>query len=102
MYQWRDMAVSGGGAVALPRGFVPMARAEAHAAPFTLVVDLGEDMFSGRWWRGAATLTLLCGAAGLLTPSLKPLAAPANLPSDRAARDDPLLASDQRDLRRTL
>ena len=88
MYQWRDMAVSGAGAVAAPRSFVPMARAEAQTAPFSLVVDLGEDLLSARWWRGAATLALLCGTAGLLTPALKPLAAaPAFLPTDRAARE---------------
>ena len=41
--------------------------------PFTLVVDLGADLLTLRWWRGAATLMLLCDAAGTISPVLKPL-----------------------------
>ena len=41
--------------------------------PFTLVVDLGADLLTPRWWRGAATLMLLCGAAGTVAPILEPL-----------------------------
>ncbi len=41
--------------------------------PFTLVVDLGADLLTPRWWRGAATLTLLCAAAGTVAPVLEPL-----------------------------
>ena len=84
MYQWRDMAAGGGGAIALPRGFVPMGPARQS---FSLVVDLGQDIFSGRWWRGVATLALLCGGVGLLAPAMEPLAAPAASPDYRTARE---------------
>jgi murein DD-endopeptidase MepM/ murein hydrolase activator NlpD len=41
--------------------------------PFSLVVDLGEDIFSRQWWRGAATLLALCAAAAAFAPRLEPL-----------------------------
>jgi len=34
-----------------------------------LVVDLGEDVLSKRWWRGVATLGALCAAVGLIAPA---------------------------------
>ena len=34
-----------------------------------LVVDLSQDVLSPRWWRGAATLTVLCAAVGLIAPT---------------------------------
>jgi murein DD-endopeptidase MepM/ murein hydrolase activator NlpD len=38
-----------------------------------LVVDLGARIGSREWWRGLATCTALCVAAGSLTPSFKPV-----------------------------
>ena len=34
-----------------------------------LVVDLGEDALSKRWWRGVATLTALCACVAVLAPT---------------------------------
>ncbi|MGI8931862.1 MAG: M23 family metallopeptidase [Sphingomicrobium sp.] len=34
-----------------------------------LIVDLGEDVLSKRWWRGVATLGALCAAVGLIAPA---------------------------------
>ena len=39
----------------------------------TLVVDLAAEPLSGRWWRGAATLALLCAGVGVLAPAIEPL-----------------------------
>lgn len=55
----------------LPRGFGtavqrPMARG--------LVVDLGRDLFSRRWWQGLLTLAGLTMSVALLAPGLEPLA----------------------------
>jgi murein DD-endopeptidase MepM/ murein hydrolase activator NlpD len=33
-----------------------------------LIVDLSEDVFSPRWWRGVATLAALCTLVGLIAP----------------------------------
>ena len=38
-----------------------------------LVVDLAVAPLSLTWWRGVATLALLCGTAGLLVPLVEPL-----------------------------
>ncbi|RST29708.1 M23 family metallopeptidase [Sphingomonas ginkgonis] len=38
-----------------------------------LLVDLADDLFSPRWWRGLATLASLCIAALALAPGLEPL-----------------------------
>jgi len=43
-------------------------------APFSLVVDLGADLFSRRWWRGLGTLLALSTTAASLAPGLEPLA----------------------------
>ena len=51
LYQWRDMEAGGAATIVVPRGFAPDLPQES----FSLVVDLGEDLFSKRWWRGAAT-----------------------------------------------
>ncbi len=69
MYQWRDMtaggsgafAVSGGAAAAPPR----FGRSRTPPPRFSLVVDLSAEPLSLIWWRGATTLGLLCGAAGV-------------------------------------
>jgi murein DD-endopeptidase MepM/ murein hydrolase activator NlpD len=42
---------------------------------FGLVVDLAQDQFSRRWWRGAATLLTLVAGVSQLAPSLSPLPA---------------------------
>jgi len=51
--------------------------------PFSLIVDLGENLFSKQWWRGVATLTALVAWALLLGPGIEPL--PAGSPSPPAA-----------------
>lgn len=63
--------------VAAPVSFVPFGQKKK---PFSLVVDLGENLFSRDWWRGAATLLVLGGALGLLAPGLEPLPVP-NIPA---------------------
>ncbi|MEO5971904.1 MAG: M23 family metallopeptidase [Sphingomicrobium sp.] len=55
---------------------VPLAAAFGRRrAPFALAVDLGEDLFTRRWWRGAATLAGMLATAGLLAPGFEPLPA---------------------------
>ena len=44
-------------------------------APFSLIVDLGENLFSKQWWQGAATLAALIAWALLLGPGIEPLPA---------------------------
>ena len=88
MYQWRDMIFEGGGAAAMPRGF---GRLEPVAAPkagrFSLLVNLATEPLSPTWWRGAATLALLCATAAVLAPSIEPLSGPTNDGlSERSAR----------------
>jgi murein DD-endopeptidase MepM/ murein hydrolase activator NlpD len=39
--------------------------------------DLGNDIGSGRWWRGLATVALLCGSAGAAWPGFAPIEAKA-------------------------
>ena len=84
MYQWRDMMPGGGGAAVLPRGFV---RPAPRPARFSLVVDLAAEPLSGRWWRGAATLGLLCAGVGILAPTIDPLSGSGDRPSEAAARE---------------
>lgn len=45
----------------------------APPAPFSLIVDLSAEEVGPRWFRGAATLALLCGGALLLAPGVGPL-----------------------------
>ena len=59
-----------GAASARPLAFVPFGQ---KRLPFTLVVDLAEDIGSKRWWCGAATLSLLAITLGLLAPGFEPL-----------------------------
>lgn len=55
------------------------AEAEPHAtwrdrlAQLDLVPDLGDNIGSAEWWRGLATLTLLCGTAIATFPGIQPL-----------------------------
>src|SRR5262245_8705115 len=51
---------------------VPFGRARL---PFTLIVDLAENVFSKQWWRGVATLGALILWALMLGPGLEPLTA---------------------------
>jgi murein DD-endopeptidase MepM/ murein hydrolase activator NlpD len=69
----------GKAAVAAPTGFAPFV--PTRPAGFSLAVDLGDDLFSRRWWRGLATLGALCTAAALTAPDFGPLPAghPASL-----------------------
>jgi murein DD-endopeptidase MepM/ murein hydrolase activator NlpD len=85
MYQWRDMMAGGGGAAVMPRGFVRPAPVRAR---FSLVVDLTAEPLSHTWWRGAATLGLLCASAGVLAPAIEPLSgAEGDRPSEAVARE---------------
>ena len=60
-------------APALPRWRMP-----------TLAVDLGDNLFTGHWWRGLATLLLLCGLAVHFGTQLRLLPEPVRAPfSDR-------------------
>jgi len=43
-------------------------------AQLDLVPDLGSNIGSAEWWRGLATLTLLCGTAIATFPGVQPLA----------------------------
>ena len=61
----------GRAAVAAPVGFAPFAPPRAVSS--RLVVDLGENLFSGEWWRGLATLGVLCTAAALTAPDFTAL-----------------------------
>ena len=44
-----------------------------RAEPVSLTVDLTQNPFSADWWRGTATLMLMCGTALTLTPDIGPL-----------------------------
>ncbi len=44
-------------------------------AQLDLVPDLGDNIGSGEWWRGLATLTLLCTSAIATFPGIAPLSA---------------------------
>ncbi len=63
--------------MAAPRGFVRLApvavAATARAPIFRLAVDLGDDLFSATWWRGAATLALMAATLSAITPWPTPL-----------------------------
>ena len=53
---------------------LPVAFGRARA-PFSLVVDLSENLFSKDWWRGAATLAALVAWAFMLGPRITPMTA---------------------------
>ena len=99
MYQWRDTMFEGGGAAAMPRDFGRLAPRHfapprpfappTHFAPpkrFLLVVDLAAEPLSPVWWRGAATLGLLCGAAAVMAPTFEPLTSGNEVLGEQAAR----------------
>jgi murein DD-endopeptidase MepM/ murein hydrolase activator NlpD len=64
----------GGGGVtaAMPLAYAPAGFGQKKP-PFSMVVDLGDNLFTRTWWRGAATLALLGTALGVLSPGLDPL-----------------------------
>ena len=74
----------GRAAMAAPVGFAPFV---PPRPAFSLVVDLGEDLFSKIWWRGLATLGALCTAAALTAPDFGPLPAGHPAPLTGEARD---------------
>jgi murein DD-endopeptidase MepM/ murein hydrolase activator NlpD len=77
--------MAGGGAAVVPRGFV---RAQPRMARLSLVVDLAAEPLSRTWWRGAATLGLLCASVGVLAPAIEPLnGAVSDRPNEAAARE---------------
>jgi murein DD-endopeptidase MepM/ murein hydrolase activator NlpD len=75
---WIQQQFGAARAVAAP---VPFGRARA---PFSLVVDLSQDIFSKDWWRGAVTLAALLLWALMLGPGIAPL--PAGTPIEPAAQ----------------
>jgi murein DD-endopeptidase MepM/ murein hydrolase activator NlpD len=69
---------SGGEVVAFPRAAAEEGRAfgrRGPAEPFSLIVDLHSEEIGPRWFRGAATLAALCGAAFFLAPGFEPFIA---------------------------
>ncbi len=66
-----------GGVAAAPVAFVPFGQKKA---PSSLIVDLGNNLFSRDWWRGAAILFVLGGTLGLLAPRFESLPG-ANIPA---------------------
>ena len=75
---WIQRQFGTAAAIAAP---VPFGRARA---PFSLVVDLSQNLFSKDWWRGAATLVALLVWALMLRPGLEPL--PAGTPVEPSSR----------------
>ncbi|MFC7536345.1 M23 family metallopeptidase [Sphingomonas sp. GCM10030256] len=74
MYHAGGIASFGHGATALSAPAFGLRARRCEHAPFELVVDLGTDLFSRRWWRGAATLLLMSSALAMLAPGFEPLA----------------------------
>ena len=59
-----------GGAVALPLPNAPaFGRKRRSWRDVDLIVDLAEEPLSLRWWRGAATLSILCALVGVIAPA---------------------------------
>ena len=71
---WIQQQFATARAIEAPAGF---GRARA---PFTLVVDLADNVFSRDWWRGVVTLGALVSWAWMLGPGLVPL--PAGTPNE--------------------
>jgi len=70
MFLGASAGLTGGAMPAPTRGIDPrIARRRAGSVPrFEPVVDLGQRIGSGEWWRGAATCLALCIAAGSFAP----------------------------------
>ena len=75
---WVKRQTGGAAAIDMPAAF---GRARP---PFSLVVNLGENLFSRQWWRGAATLAALVTWAWMLGPGFEPLPAGTPAPPGRA------------------
>ena len=73
MFHARSGWTSESGAVALPAPAFGLRAPVARQPKLDLVVDLGSDLFSRRWWRGLATLATLCSSVAFLAPDLGPL-----------------------------
>jgi len=68
--EWQVAGVGFTGVRAAPRSF---GRQAPPPEPFRLTVDLSQDLFSKLWWRGAASLTVLCVGLALLVPAPLPI-----------------------------
>ena len=75
--------MSGNAAALTMSQAIPLRRADVDAeslgwrdrlAQLDLVPDLGDNIGSAQWWRGLATLTLLCGTAIATFPGIEPIA----------------------------
>ena len=63
--EWRN---ADGAALAAP--YAPaFGRRRKRLRDIDLIVDLGEEPLSKRWWRGVATLSFLCATVALLAPA---------------------------------
>ncbi|UUR07367.1 M23 family metallopeptidase [Sphingomonas glaciei] len=79
-------------AAALP-SFGRAAALRPPEPPFSLVVDLTQDPFSRRWWRGAATLAALVAGVAQLAPPIEALpVGPAPVTGPDQARQEAALA----------
>jgi len=87
--QWRNEA---GFAVAMPAGS-GFGRRRKRWRDIDLVVDLAEEPLSRSWWRGVATLSLLCATLAFISPN--PFAPLPALAGDRVG---PAEAEQYRDL----
>ena len=63
--EWRN-ADSAAFAAPRPAAF---GRRRKRLRDFDLIVDLAEEPLSKRWWRGLATLTILCATVAVLAPA---------------------------------
>src|SRR6478735_9744191 len=80
--EWRTAGASSFAAVAAPA----FGRRRRRFRDIDLVVDLGEDVLSLRWWRGVATLGILCATVAALAPApFEPL--PAGRPDEVGAAE---------------
>ena len=87
--EWRN---ADGAALAATRP-VAFGRRRKRLRDIDLIVDLAEEPLSRRWWRGAATLTLLCATVAVLAPApFEPLpaASPDRVGSAEAEQYDEL------------
>jgi len=90
LYRFEDLQPVGAGAAAGAVRLQPASRLRAPAAPapvrlpqkqpFRLVVDLGTNIGSREWLRGAATCLALCYAAISFAPDLSAIDAPVPAP----------------------
>jgi murein DD-endopeptidase MepM/ murein hydrolase activator NlpD len=75
--EWRN----GGGSSLAGTASPTFGRRKRRLRDVDLVVDLGHDVLSGRWWRGVATLSFLCATVAVLAPApFEPL--PAGRPDE--------------------